>query len=201
MTVGSAMKAENALRVALAVASPEALAALIIGAADTDPEVEPITEHDADTGIAALASIAAEPLTPEEEAHLRDALRDVHLDRVTQVDESLTERRLLATLTAERNRYERLLAGQTAIRDQLLGHLRMQTLADEGLAAGGLTEWGGGLAETPAQWAYELALVISKARFGPGVDMGGKHNPNPSEQIAARRFVDAMYVALAKETP
>lgn len=60
-----------------------------------------------------------------------------------------------------------------------------------------LIEWAEGRPETPAQWAYELALVIAKARFGPGVDMGGKHNPKPSEQIAARRFVDSMYAALA----
>lgn len=35
-----------------------------------------------------------------------------------------------------------------------------------------------------------LADVIAKARHGPGVDMGGKHMPRPTERQAARMFVE-----------
>ena len=48
-----------------------------------------------------------------------------------------------------------------------------------------------------ADWSDELALIIAKARFGPGVDMGGKHNPRPSEYAAARQFVADFRAALA----
>lgn len=55
-------------------------------------------------------------------------------------------------------------------------------------------------AQVPAQeermdverWADELSLVIAKARFGPSVDMGGRHNPKPSEVTAARRFMEGV---------
>jgi hypothetical protein len=33
-----------------------------------------------------------------------------------------------------------------------------------------------------------LAHYLSRARFGPGLDMGGKHNPQPSEYIKAREM-------------
>ncbi len=40
--------------------------------------------------------------------------------------------------------------------------------------------------------AAELALIIAKARYGPGIDMGGRHNPKPSEVKAARQFMEAI---------
>ncbi len=35
-----------------------------------------------------------------------------------------------------------------------------------------------------------FARQLARARFGPGVDMGGKHNPLPSERIIATRMVE-----------
>lgn len=37
-----------------------------------------------------------------------------------------------------------------------------------------------------------LAGFLARKRFGPGVDMGGRHNPTPGEYLDARRFVDDM---------
>gem|GEM_PF-3414603 len=55
-------------------------------------------------------------------------------------------------------------------------------------------------AETLAEWTEALSLVIAKARYGPGVDMGGKHNPLPSEVREARFFLEAV-LARAAPTP
>lgn len=46
----------------------------------------------------------------------------------------------------------------------------------------------------PPRWmdgaaAHALALLLARARFGPGVDMGGRDNPMPSEEIAGKRFM------------
>ena len=35
-----------------------------------------------------------------------------------------------------------------------------------------------------------FARELARARSGPGVDMGGKHNPLPSERIKAAQMVD-----------
>jgi hypothetical protein len=40
-------------------------------------------------------------------------------------------------------------------------------------------------------WPYELARIIARFRHGPGVDMGGRHNPVPSEINAAREFCES----------
>ena len=40
------------------------------------------------------------------------------------------------------------------------------------------------------RWAEHLALVIAYARFGPGVEVFGRHNPKPSERAAARAFME-----------
>ena len=48
-------------------------------------------------------------------------------------------------------------------------------------------------------WVQRLALVIAKARHGPGLDMGGAHNPRPSEMDSARRFLEMYEYNKAKE--
>ena len=35
-----------------------------------------------------------------------------------------------------------------------------------------------------------LAVDIARARYGPGIDMGGAHNPKPSEVQIAHRFIE-----------
>jgi hypothetical protein len=50
---------------------------------------------------------------------------------------------------------------------------------------------------TGEMWAEELAQIIARCRFGPGVDMGGRHNPRPSEVLAAQDFV-ARYSAVVR---
>lgn len=37
-----------------------------------------------------------------------------------------------------------------------------------------------------------LAMMLARARFGPGRDMGGRHDPLPTEIIEARRFMEAL---------
>lgn len=37
--------------------------------------------------------------------------------------------------------------------------------------------------------AHALALLLARRRFGPGVDMGGAHNPTPAEERDAAHFI------------
>lgn len=37
---------------------------------------------------------------------------------------------------------------------------------------------------------YRIAIQIARNRHGPGVDMGGSHNPRPSEWALARDIVE-----------
>lgn len=41
----------------------------------------------------------------------------------------------------------------------------------------------------PTTAAAALAALIARNRFGSGVDMGGAHNPRPSETRMAQQFI------------
>lgn len=43
-----------------------------------------------------------------------------------------------------------------------------------------------------------FAHRLARARFGPGVDMGGKHNPVPSEYRIAREMVEEAVTVLGR---
>ena len=45
----------------------------------------------------------------------------------------------------------------------------------------------------------EVARLMARARYGPGVDMGGKHNPLPSERHEAALFVQHFIAPLVAE--
>ena len=47
--------------------------------------------------------------------------------------------------------------------------------------------------------APEFALALAKARFGPGVDMGGRHNPLPTEIREGQRMVEMIKYVLSDE--
>lgn len=59
----------------------------------------------------------------------------------------------------------------------------------DGIAATTCPRCGVAHPQSVETWIEHLAQVIARNRFGSGVDMGGAHNPRPSEVRLAKEFI------------